>query len=568
MSESSPPAPGAAAPVRSLHASAATLVLDAVVFAVVAYKITELVLLGNEGVIERSRAYPLAALLFCVPPLLFRLERRLALAPSRERLLDQIVGLVLCTAPPVILALSPTSKGFSNAWLPLEWHKVPPNLFLMARISWPQALLGLAVLLALGYALAARAKLGRVVFIVALVAWAAFNAYHVDHGLGSNKAAAYRIAFVVPCGLGAALALVGLKRWAARLTGVGACGSLIFWHYVGVLPPRAATLSPVPPGFARFYPHDGVEPAFPLSHMRDYVVSPDRRYLFTCYGPASGLARIDLATGETRIIEVHGLARYLWLDPSGSEILTMDWDSGDFLTFSTEPFAITRTVNILEGQRIAPWDFAVAGDRIYVTFHEHPILAEYDRATLRLERQLAFDEAGFTRFHAGLLNVSYDESSGMLYAQLGMTDANDRFLLVQVDPATMTVRQKAVLPQGGLDFVVLPSKGRIVAASFFSDRFYEFSIQPLALTRTFRGPLNSRNLVFDARRDLIYSLAFMPGELWALDYSTAEPIERLDIGGKAQSLMLDVERDQLYFGSAQGGYRIDLRQWLPNRTQP
>ncbi len=553
------------APTRSIHASAATLVLDAVVFAVVAYKITELLLLGNEGVVERARAYPMAALLALVPPLFFHLQRRLGLAPSRERLVDQIVGLVLCTAPPVILALSPTSKGFSNAWLPLEWHKVPPNLLLMARISWPQAALGLVALLALGYALAARTRSGSGIFILALASWAAFNAYHVDHGLGSNKAAAYRIAFVVPCALGAALALVGLKRWAARLAAVGASGSLIFWHYVGVRPPRAATLDPAPPGFARFYPQGSAEPAFPLSHMRDYVITPDRRFLFTCYGPASGLARIELATGDTRIIEVHGLARYLWLDPTGSEILTMDWDSGDFLSFSTEPFAITRTVNILEGKRIAPWDFAVAGDRVYVTFHEHPILAEYDRATIQLLRELPFDEAGFTKFHAGLLKVAYDESSRMLYAELGMTDAGNRFLLVQVDPATMTVRQKAVLPEGGLDFVIIPSKRRIVAASFFSDRFYEFSTEPLELVRTFQGPLNSRNVIFDARRDLFYSLAFLPGELWALDYATAKPLARLDIGGKAQSLMLDVERDQLYFGSAQGGYRVELTKWMADR---
>lgn len=562
---SDPQAASLPAPERSIHASALTLVVDAALFAAIAYKITELLLLGNEGVISPAFAYPAAALLYAVPPTLFRIQRRLGLAPSRERVLDQIAGLFLCTLPPVVLALSPTSKGFSNAWLPLEWHKVPPNLLLMARISLPETLIGIGVLVVLGYALAARSKLGPAVFIAVLAAWAVFNAYHVDHSLGSNKAAAYRIAFVFPCALGAGLALVGLKRWGARLAAVGASGSLIFWHYVGVLPPRPPTMEPVPAGFTRFYPHDGVPTAFPLSHMRDYVITPDRRFLFTCYGPASGLSRIDLATGEAKIIEVHGLARYLWLDPSGTEILTMDWDSGDFLKFSTEPFAITQQVNILENPRIAPWDFAVAGDRVYVTFHEHPVLAEFDRATIRLTRELRFDEQGFTKFHAGLLKVAYDDASGMLYAELGMTDAGNRFLLVQVDPATMTVRQKAVLPEGGLDFVIIPSKKRIVAASFFSDHFYEYSTEPLELVRTFEGPLNSRNVVFDARRDLFYSLAFMPGELWALDYASGTVLRRHDIGAKAQSLMLDAEKDELYFGSAQGGYKIALPAWLPER---
>ncbi|MBK7974169.1 MAG: hypothetical protein IPK07_13120 [Deltaproteobacteria bacterium] len=201
------------APQRSIHASAVTLVVDAALFAAVAYKITELLLLGNEGVISRAFAYPVAALLYFVPPTLFRLQRRFGLAPSRERLLDQILGLFLCTLPPVILALSPTSKGFSNAWLPLEWHKVPPNLLLMARISLPETVIGVVALVVLGYALAARSRLGSAVFIAALAAWAAFNAYHVDHSLGSNKAAAYRIAFVFRCALGAGLALVGLRRW-------------------------------------------------------------------------------------------------------------------------------------------------------------------------------------------------------------------------------------------------------------------------------------------------------------------------------------------------------------------
>ena len=86
--------------------------------------------------------------------------------------------------------------------------------------------------------------------------------------------------------------------------------------------------------------------------MRELVLSPDRRFLYTIFGPSSGIVRIDLEQDDVHVLTVHGLSRYLWPDFENNEIVTVDWDVGDFLVFSADPFARARRVNLLEGKRL------------------------------------------------------------------------------------------------------------------------------------------------------------------------------------------------------------------------
>ena len=76
------------------------------------------------------------------------------------------------------------------------------------------------------------------------------------------------------------------------------------------------------------------------------------------------------------------------------------------------------------------------------------------------------------------------------------------------------------------------------------------------------GPLNVRAMAYDARRDLLLAIAFLPGELWALRYADGVPVARERVGNKSMSLALDPSGDRLYLGSEDGVFRVDLDTFL------
>ena len=536
---------------------------DAVLFVVLIYKAVELSLLGLDHVLATTPALCAAAGCVVGAVVQFVAQHRYRWFTSRERLWDQILGALVPVAVVLALFLAPARKGFSGAWIPLEWHKIPPNLELMASIARDETVVGIGLFLVLIQGLIHPNRIRRYVTFSLLIAWAEINTVLAAQMPATHKVVGYLVAFASPPLLALAFTAMGFQRWAARAVLAGACGSLIFWHYTGLLPIQL-TKTPIEQriGYERIYPSVGEPADFPLDYMREIVLSEDRQHLFTCFGPSSGIVRIDMNTAQAHVIGVHGLARYLWQDPARHEIWTLDWDSGDLLTFSGDPFVRTRISNILAGPRIAPWSFAVSPDRVYVTFHEHPILAEFDRETGEFLRQIDMKEIGLTRFNAGLLKVARDESTGMLFVELGMTDTRDRFLLAKIDPVTMSVVDTAELPEGGLDFLLLSEKNRLITVSFFSNQLYEFQLAPLQLVRTLTGPLNSRNIVWEPKRNLLIALAFLPGELWAIDYRTGIPLKRERVGRKAQSLLMDVEQDRVLIGSGAGVHSVNLTKWL------
>ncbi|MBI2891049.1 MAG: hypothetical protein HYY13_09735 [Nitrospirae bacterium] len=536
---------------------------DSIVFVALTYKAIEAFLLAGEGVLDQRTG--LIRGILCLAALLLTawLQFRFVPLASRERWVDQVLGTLAPAAFVASLAFYPPGKGFSGLWLPLEWHKLPLNIELMSRISPAPAVAMAAFFGFLTVALASGRRPLRVILWTALAAWAIFNISLARSDALRSKAILYGVAFGAPPFVALFLGLGRYLRWASRSALAGLLGTLIFWHYAAVLPPKSSPN--YPPPFELVYPRPGTTPDFPLAFMRDYALSPDGRFLYTNYGPASGLARIDLQTGTAEVRHVPGLSRYLWLDPSGDPLYTMDWDRGDFIVFGTNPFLIRSRADLLEQGRVAPWSFDVTETRLYIGFHEAPILAEFDRASLSLLRTLDLKREGWTRFNSGLYKVVFDRATHAIYTEAGMTDLRDRFVLLKIDPDTFAVTESAELPEGGLDFTLVPPRNTLVTASFFSNRFYEYSLGPLQLRRVIEGPLNSRNIVYDARRNLLYALAFLPGELRCIAYDTGQTLVRQEVGNKAQSLLLDAARDALLIGSSHGVYRVTPGEWVGRR---
>jgi hypothetical protein len=233
------------------------------------------------------------------------------------------------------------------------------------------------------------------------------------------------------------------------------------------------------------------------------------------------------------------------------------------LRITKDPFAIEENDIPLKGPgRRVPMSFLVGRERAYVVYTELPGVAEVDLASGAILRTLSFRDVGLTRYRSGAWDAVGDPDQRFLVVQVGAVDEAGRYLLVRVDLETMSVVATGEVPDGGLAILWVPERNAVFTAGFFTDRVFEFDATTLALRRTLVGPLNVRAMAYDARRDLLLAIAFLPGELWAMRYGDGVAVTRERVGNKSMSLALDAPADRLYLGSEDGVFRVDLATFL------
>jgi hypothetical protein len=284
--------------------------------------------------------------------------------------------------------------------------------------------------------------------------------------------------------------------------------------------------------------------------------------LFTAYGPTSGLVRLDLATGDVKIIPTPtGLVRYIWTQDETPKVYAIDWIASELLVVDKKTFTARRH-NIYRRDASIPFSLQVAGNRIYVTSTERPGLTEYDINTMRVIRKL--DLRPYTSFRSGVWRMMYDPGADKLFIEMGYTDLSDRNKLIRVDRKRMRVDGQAIIPAGGLEMLPIPSKRRIITASFFTTALWEYDMDTMKFVRRIEGPINCRNMAYDERRGLIYATSFLGGTLHAIRYSDGKTVKKLRLGNKASSLFLSPEpaHKTLYLGNSWGVLKMDLERFL------
>lgn len=535
------------------------LALESACFTAVLYKAGDHCLLLRDGAEPWSRGVPMLLLYLLAIALIHAASRPALKLLSRERLVDEYLVAFLLLAFVVGLSLRTPVKGETGLWIPLEWHKIGRNIQLAAAVSPGGAifLFGAWLVTLSGLTGASRSRSH-------LVLISSASAIGIAAALmpAGEKLIIYFTAFGLPLLFASAAIHIGWLRWGNRLALVGAIGNLIFLNYMGVLPFTVPNDLPALPGVTRIYPVLARSPDVPMGFIRDLHVDEARRLGFASYGPACGLARFNLDTGQLVLHPTEGLVRYLWTEDSIPTLMAVDWDRGEFLELDKASFETTRKVDLVEGSRVSPWFFAVSEDRVFISFHEAPILAAYARDSLELLAERRFRDLGITRFNSGLLKVTYLPQPHRLFAELGMVDSGDTFRILELDPHDLSITRWAVLPEGGLEIIAVPERNSLIAASFFSNRLYEFDLESLNLKRILEGPLNSRNLAFDERRGLLYALAFLPGKLYVLDFESGGHVATVGIGRKPQSMVFRPDTDRLYVGSEDGIYQIELEPFL------
>ncbi len=475
-------------------------------------------------------------------------------------------GFVAVTiAVPVGLAIWGGNEGISWLWLAQEWAKIPANFVLLHRLTpwlgWAgAALFALHVAFAVGArgsrALGYVTTIAPLAIAVTLVVW-------LSRITAGARIVVYLIAYVLPWGVTVVGLVRGRARLAARAAAIGVTMGGLLVHYLGVLPFGHADFA-ARPGVTKIYPAAGAAPDVPLAFLRDFELDSSRNAIYSAYGPTSGILRLDLATAVLTPIEVgNGLVRHLRPSPDPTRLLALDWVLGTMLRITKDPFAIEdRAIRLKGPGRSVPMSFVVGAESAYVVYTELPGMAEVDLAGGEITRRLSFRDQGLTRYRSGAWEAVGDAAQRFLVVELGAVDAAGHYLLVRVDLDSFTVVAKQEVPDGGLAILWVPERNAIFTAGFFTDRIFEFDATTLAPRRTLVGPLNVRAMAYDARRDLLLAIAFLPGELWAIRYADEAVLARERVGNKSMSLALDSAGDRLYLGSEDGVFRVDLATFL------
>ncbi len=523
-------------------------------------------LLGADGVLTPGAAAVAVAGWVAVLVALGAIAWRTGLTLRRGREVILEGGFLAVTiVVPIGLAVWGGNEGISWLWLAQEWAKIPANFVLLERLTPWLAWAGAALFAAhVGFAVSCgRSRLAGVATALVPLAIAATLVVWLSRITAGARIIVYLIAYVFPWGAAAIGLARGRPRLAARAAAIGVTMGGLLVHYLGVLPLGHADFASRP-GVTRIYPRAGDVPAVPLAFLRDFELDAGRNAIYSAYGPTSGILRLDLGRGVLEPIEVgNGLVRHLRPSPDPERLLAIDWVLGGMLRITKEPFAIEDDQIALKGPgRRVPMSFLVGERKAYVVYTELPGLAEVDLASGAIERTLSFRDLGLTRFRSGAWAAVGDASRGFLVVEIGAVDSAGRYLLVRIDLDTFTVVATQEVPDGGLAILSVPERDAIFTAGFFTDRVFEFDATTLAPRRTIVGPLNVRAMAYDARRDLLLAIAFLPGELWALRYADGVAVARERVGNKSMSLAVDAPGDRLYLGSEDGVFRVELDPFL------
>lgn len=543
------------------------LCADAAAFIVIFFKGVKAALLISDGVYSAPYGILQAVMWLIALSALSALNARLHTdwPARRKRAVVAVEALFFALAmigAHAFAAMKPV-KGIDTLWIANLWEMLPSNWWLMARIS-PLWALGEAVAAAVAIRvislrsrwLASALTLGAVIFVFRQIS---------DFPSG-DKILTYYVMFGGPFVMALIAALAIKERAYSRMLAGGCMGLLIFWSYSGFIPKAPPSGFGELPGVTKIYPRPGKAPDFTLTFMRDFLLDIPDNAIYTTYGTACGVARIDLTTGKADVVDEKGLIRFIQTEPGENYIYGTNWDLTEMATITKHPFRLAGSQNLFGDGVVAVWEHVLDGKNQFVGTTEIAGLAKYTRekpgAPLERKGFLNFHALGLMKFKSGTQGVCLHPKKRLLYIQIGMLDTSDRYAVVAVNPDTMKIVRKGIIPEGGLELTFVPEHNSLISAAFFSNRLFELDADTLEIRRSFTGPLNSRNVVYDAKRDALYALSFLEGRLYVIRYSDMETLFYVAVGNRPNSLALWPERDTLFIGSSEGVFQVDLKQYL------
>lgn len=484
----------------------------------------------------------------------------------KRGLTDVLVFLTLSFLMPLLASThkpfvsKETSTAISFLWMPIEWHKLSMNIGLLVK-SFPFFAAGVLMFHVLAlYFFVRRGENKKIAVLYVLAAFFIISRISLMHATGRKSF--FWAVFGFPYIMMALSAYTGKQKVFARFS-VLAFAFTALWGFYTALLPFSAGSAALPPGFSRIYPkNENEKKIFPTEYMRDVYVDERAGYLYTCYGPTSGVVRINLKTGKADIIHTKGLLRHLWTDKNSHYLYGVDWIYDELWLIRKKDFKLEKTHFLWDPVLIAPIDIEVSDDFIFVVSTEYPALTRFDKETFKKTGQINFRKEGVTKFRSGAWVIARDAGKQKLFVEMGMVNSQDEFVLVRVDEKMFRVDGNLTLKGGGLTMIAVPEKRSILLGDFYSNLIYEIDMDTLRIKRKIPAVMNCRSLAYDAKRDVIYAASFITGDMVAVRYSDGEILKKVFVGKKPSEMIYSSERDALYFGSSAGVMKVNLKIFL------
>ncbi|MFH1538044.1 MAG: hypothetical protein ABIH66_03740 [bacterium] len=447
-------------------------------------------------------------------------------------------------------------KGVSTLWMPLEWLKAPSNLLLMKNAS-PVFFYAFWSATAVVIFMFAGGRKRRWLPAALISAFIVFYTYRVST-LDVGARLVWYLLFAVPYIVIVLACLTGGFRFASRLLVASNAVVIVILFYVGVfpLPPSRASLEGQ--GFEFIYPPPGERSEIDLQFLRGLIVDSEGRYLYSSYGPTSGVFQIDLETRDLQIHRVFGVCRHLYLDEAAGRLYALDWLNTDLMKFRAPGLELEETVDIFDGTVVSAVEFSVTGGKLYLVSSDYPALSRYDLRTLRKEAHMNFHAMGLTRFRGGAWTGVPGMGGRKIFVEMGAVDLLNTFLLLRIDITKFALDKKMKLPEGGLGLAEIPGRNKLLAASFFTGNIYQIDERKMRVDRVIGGPLTCRKMAFDMKSGLLFALGFTRGRLHVIDLNTGDTVRKLNVGGKGLGLHYRERDDELYLGTSAGIMKIKV----------
>lgn len=477
---------------------------------------------------------------------------------KRSLLLDALIFLFIGAWLPWKFSGVGTAKGLSFAWAAIEWWKLPNNVVLMFKTAPAEFIVFWAAVLFIIDRFRRGKRFATALIIIVFTVFYIIKLFGMEAGVRLPAYLFFALALIAALIAG----WKGSMRAMARVLIIDGTFVFIFLFYLGVVPVWSGRPPAESDGFHRIYPAQGARAEFPLQFLRDMRVDPAAGYLYTAYGPTSGIVRVNIASGKADIIPNHGIVRVLWTTPAMSDVFALDWQYADFYRIGKRDFKIISKTDIHDDVLITPMSYEVVRDKLYVVSTDLPALTRFDLASLKREARIDFRTSGLTKFRSGAWKCVVDEQQRFLFVEMGPVDLRNRYVIAKIDLAKFEVVQTMYLPEGGLELTAVPWAHALLAPAFFNHNIYEVDMDSMKLKRTLKGPLTCRNLVVDSRRKMLYATGYTSGDLMAIDYESGDTVRSIKIGKKPSSLEYLPSEDKLYFGGSRGIYSLDLKKFL------
>lgn len=448
----------------------------------------------------------------------------------------------------------------SLLWFPIEWHKLSMNISLLAK-SFPFFTgLILVINVVCLYFLLFRDEKRKVAWFYVLMAFLIGSRISYVHA--SQRRGFFWVVFGFPYLMMALAAYYGKQKIFSRFSVLAMAFTVLWGFYTAFLPVTLPFQTNLPHGFTRIYPTVGEKKQFPTEYMRDVYVQEEQGHLFTCYGPTSGIVRLNINTGQVNLYRTRGLLRHFWTDASSPLLYAVDWIFPSVWFIQKSNFKVRKKDLPWDSILTAPIDIEVSRENIFVVSTEYPSITRFSRKRLKKTGQIDFRASGLTRFKSGAWALVRDSVKEKLFVEMGMVNAKDEFAVARVDEKTFQVDSHLVLPSGGLTMIGVPEKRTLLLGDFYSHFLYEIDMGRMKVKRRIPAVLNCRSLAYDPKRDLIYAASFLTGEMAVLRYRDGKILKKAFVGKKPSEIFYSKAQDALYFGSSFGVFKVDIETFL------